>query len=442
MTATLFQLNKRILAYDNQFSRIIGVDKKANHKRRIHYISNTKETGEIDNLKKTIYEIANEMNYFEKKLPTHWIQLENALDFLTNDLKQNIISFGEIGELARTPLIGENRNLLAFLNYQHTIGSIIFFEDIPEFIILQPNWLVRCFRCLVFDDDPEKRSIKVSTLEWKTLTETGKLSDTIIDNLFEKEDELKLEHKPYLLEVMAKFDIIVKPQCVDTKGDDLSNSYYIPCMIRNQPTSLTDIKKLFGANDKGVTLSPWFVLEFKFLPFAYFNHILVSYIKEYIVCGKEDQKSIYGGKAVFFLDESHSQKFIICYSKNAISLQIWDWDECSDDQYIQVLGQIRDKIKELETKICHTITYVITAKCSDGDYFKMSGRIRYEEREKRFLPNGKYFCTDHRQMHNKEEIVNSWFKHVDTVSILYCSIFEVIAYHYSKNKYLLVIWKF
>lgn len=399
------------------------MDKKANHKRRIHYITNTKVTDEIDNLKKTINEIAKEMNYFEKKLPTQWIQLENALDFLTNDLKRNIISFKEIKEIARTAIIDKHADLLEFLNYQHKIGNIIFFEDIPEYIILQSNWLVKCFRCLVFDDDPAKRCIKVSTLEWKTLTETGKLSDTIIDNLFEKEDELKVEHKPYLLDVMAKFDIIVKPQCVDTKGDDPSNSYYIPCMIRNLPTSLTDIKKLFGANDEGVTRSPWFILEFTFLPFAYFNHILVSYIREYIICGRDDQKSIYGGKAVFFLDESQSQKFIICYSKNAISLQIWDWDECSDDQYIQVLGQIRDKIKELETKIRHTTTYVITAKCSDGDYFKRSGRISFKEREKRFLPNGKYFCKDHGQMHNKEEIVNAWFKHVDTVSILCCSIF-------------------
>lgn len=421
MTSARFQLDERISEYAKQFDCIIGQNTKANHKRNIHYISNTHENGEIDELKKTISKTAKDMSYFQVELPTHWIQLENALDFLTSDLKKNILSWTNILKLGNKMLIKGEGELLEFLNYQHTIGNIIFFNDIREYIILQPNWLVKCFRCLVCDDDPKKRNPKISSTEWKALTETGRLSDTIIDDLFQNENVLEKEQKTYVLSVMEKFDIIVKPQCVGTKGDEMSKLYYIPCMIRNRSISVDDLKKEFEVDKEGITISPWFILEFTFLPFAYFNHVLVSYIKENTVCGKEDEeKAIYEGKAVIFLDERKSRKLIICYSKNAISLQVWKWDQVSDDLYQNVLKKLHSKIEELENKIGPT-SYTVAAKCNDGNYFKKEYRISFEERNKSYFEDGTYFCEDHvnAKFHNINDIENIWFRHVDTVCKLF-----------------------
>lgn len=421
MTSACFQLDERISEYAKQFDCIIGQNTKANHKRNIHYISNTQDNGEIDELKRTISRIAEDMSYFQVELPTHWIQLENALDFLTSDLKTNILSWTNILELGNKMLIKGEGELLEFLNYQHKIGNIIFFNDIREYIILQPNWLVKCFRCLVCDDDPKKRNPKISSTEWKALTETGRLSETIIDDLFQNENVLEKEQKAYVLSVMEKFDIIVKPQCVGTEGDEKSKSYYIPCMIRNRSISVQELKKEFEVNKEGITISPWFILEFTFLPFAYFNHILVSYIKAYTVCGKEDeQKAIYEGKAVIFLDDRKSRKLIICYSKNAVSLQVWKWDQVSDDLYKNVLEELYSKIKELENKLGPT-SYTVAAKCDDGNYFKKENRIRFEERNKRYFENGTYYCEDHvnAKFHHIKDIENMWFRHVDTVCTLF-----------------------
>ncbi|CAG2233743.1 unnamed protein product [Mytilus edulis] len=176
------------------------------------------------------------MMYFAEELPMQWIQLENALSVLKDDSKQNILSWQTCVELAEMLSIKE-KELLPFLTYQHKIGNIIFFADIKEYIILQPDWLVKCFRCLVCDNHPLKRNIEiVKLMDWHNLEKTGQLSDNIIDRLFEKEPDLEFgKYKTHILNVMEKFDILVKPKFIDTNNDSslIPNSYYMPSKCSN-----------------------------------------------------------------------------------------------------------------------------------------------------------------------------------------------------------------
>ncbi|CAG2192063.1 unnamed protein product [Mytilus edulis] len=62
-------VEERKLIYLAQFQRIIET-KKSNHKRSVIFLSNTKSCeGDIDKLREKISEIAEEMAYFEEKLP-------------------------------------------------------------------------------------------------------------------------------------------------------------------------------------------------------------------------------------------------------------------------------------------------------------------------------------------------------------------------------------
>lgn len=180
-------------------------------------------------------------------------------------------------KLANESFIEEEEELLSFLTYQHTIGNIMFFKEIRECIILSPDWLVKCSRCLVCDCHSEKRNHNlICPTAWNLLKSTGELSNVLINQLFQKEPDLRFgDHQAHLLQVMGKCAIVIKPRFRDTCH--ILDSYYLPCMIE-KTSSYESIKNVFIRNTCDVAISPWLVLEFEFLPLAYFNHIMFYYI--------------------------------------------------------------------------------------------------------------------------------------------------------------------
>ncbi|CAG2236428.1 unnamed protein product [Mytilus edulis] len=315
------------------------------------------------------------MMYFAEELPMQWIQLENALSVLKDDSKQNILSWQTCVELAEMLSIKE-KELLPFLTYQHKIGNIIFFADIKEYIILQPDWL------------------------------------------FEKEPDLEFgKYKTHILNVMEKFDILVKPKFIDTNNDSslIPNSYYMPCMIKQQSISLDIIKKMFQSEKCKLSFSPWLILEFQFLPLAYFNHILFYYITRYTVCEKAGQKTLYRGKTLVNLDKTGLRKLCICFSKNAIAFQVWTLSDVEDNIYSTILEELCKKIEELKERLRQSISYDIKAKCSNGDYSNKEGRMTFKELGE-MCENGHYLCPEHNEMHSKDDVEKTWLQHADIVS--------------------------
>ncbi|CAC5384219.1 unnamed protein product [Mytilus coruscus] len=405
--------------YNEKFHNIFGGQRKADHRRGIYFISNThfleEDFKEIKRLRKHISEIAKEMTYFAEKLPTRWIQLEYALGILKG-ANEHVFLFKNMKKIDQDYLI-EEEELLLFLNYQHKIGNLIFFKKIREYIILQPEWLVKCYRCLVCDCHPEKRNFNIiCPTAWHLLISTGELSNTLINQLFEKEPELKFEdHQAHLLKVMEKCDIIVKPQFTDSSNNECHTPdlYYLPCMIEKS-ASYNSIKETFIFNNSSVSITPWLVLEFEFLPLAYFNHILFHYNRNFDVCKvKSESPAIYRGKSVFYIDKL--RKFIICFSHNAVSLQIWEWDDVRDRLYQTVLNQLCDNIESIKRKLGQNINYSIKAKCNSGNYSKRDGKISFEDLTERDI----YMCEEHNCTHSKAKIENTWLKHAVSIDFSY-----------------------
>lgn len=405
--------------YDEKFQRVLGTQRKADHRRGIYFISNTEfleeDFKEIKRLRKHISDIAKQMTYFAEKLPTRWIQLESALGVLKG-ANEHVFLFKNMQKIAKENLI-EEEELLLFLNYQHKIGNLIFFKEIREYIILQPEWLVKCYRCLVCDSNPEKRNFNmIGPTAWNQLITTGELSNTLIHQLFEKEPELKFEdHQAHLLKVMEKCDIIVKPQFTDSSNNECHSPdvYYLPCMIEKSAT-YNSIKEIFISKNSSVSITPWLVLEFEFLPLAYFNHILFHYIRNFEVCNMTSKSpAIFRGKSVFYIDKL--RKFIICFSYNAISLQIWEWDNVSDSLYKNLLNQLCDTIESIKRKLDQNLNYSIKAKCDTGNYSESDGRISFKDLPERDI----YMCEEHNCTHSKAKIEETWLKHAVSIDFSY-----------------------
>ncbi|CAG2256064.1 unnamed protein product [Mytilus edulis] len=231
----------------------------------------------------------------------------------------------------------------------------------------------------------------------------------------EQDSELKFgEYKHYILEVMEKFEIIVKPQFLETNN----RTYYIPCMVENSST-LKEIKRALKATNARCT--PWLIFEFEFLPIVYYNHILFNYIRNYKVCKEmsgdtvgDGRPALYTGKAVVYLDDTRYKMLIICFSRNSIAIQIWRWSEVDDNTYKRILKELRGTIEELERKLMHKLHYEIKSKCNTGDYASASDRIGYAELAKRCV--GENTVVKSMTLSQKVEDVPELIPVTDTIS--------------------------
>ncbi|CAG2239834.1 unnamed protein product [Mytilus edulis] len=295
----------------------LSTQKKRNHFRKPHFLSNkipSANQQEFELLRNDILCKAKNLTNWEEHLPVRWVVLEKEIyrkkseaDILYTEARgetlacenKKVILYTEAQGLANEcsfPRVQqETSELDSFLKYEHEIGNIIFFKEVREYIVLDPEWLVDVFRCFVSHD---YNGEALGMPEWAVLDETGKLEDALIEKLLKKVPSLILtKHKQYLLKVMEEFGIIVKP-----KNDDFRNDIYMPCMIKPRP--FQEILRKVYDETIYCKMSSWFCLVFNFLPPSYFNHILVSQKNKQLFHDKSHRKlSIHRNMGIFQLND-------------------------------------------------------------------------------------------------------------------------------------------
>ncbi|VDI52486.1 Hypothetical predicted protein, partial [Mytilus galloprovincialis] len=389
------------------------------HFRKPHFLSNkfpSNNRQEYEELRKDILQKAKALSNWEENLPVRWVVLEKEMfrcktetDTLHYESKaktqacenRKVVRYTEAqcfaDECSFPNVQQETSELDSFLKYEHEIGNIVFFKEVKEFIVLDPEWLVDVFRCFVpheYNDDT------VSMTEWDVLAKTGKLEDTLIETLLQKVPCLILrKNKNYLLELMEEFSIIVKP-----KNSASVNDIYMPCMIKPMP--FHEILGKVDVETEYVKKSSWFCLVFNFLPPSYFNHILVSFIKNNpLFYDQNDRKlGIYRNCGIFQLNNTGSQILVICLSKNLISMQVIQL-RSEDVCYSYVKNRLIDLVDSIKQRYRINISYEIRFKCKGGSLFDNKG-ISYDEA----IEKSEYRCTDHNEMHSCKDITRYWLK--------------------------------
>ncbi|CAG2188188.1 unnamed protein product [Mytilus edulis] len=313
---------KRQRQFKDNLGQVLIDQKKKEHLRNIYFISNTEDTDSVfEEIRKEISRQAMDMEDWGKDCPLKWLLLQQVLLKLRYS-NVPISSTKTLMKIAKHEDIGisEENEVKRCLQYCNDNGTIIYFdeENLADYVILDPKWLINAFRCLV--SDKIANVIEVSD-DWQKLKDTGQLKDSLISRLFRKEPQLKFEdNKAHLIEVMKRFDIIV------TLGS--SNVLYMPCMMKS--CSFAEVQKQCLDGNQPFYKTSWFCLEFKFLPPAFFNHIIAWYIKQYsvsVIIDKETRSNrniLYRHIGVFDLDSSHCERLVVCEGHNTIALQVWD----------------------------------------------------------------------------------------------------------------------
>ncbi|CAC5383860.1 unnamed protein product [Mytilus coruscus] len=286
--------------------------------------------------------------------------------------------------------------MLLFLRVQHEMGNIIFFEDIQDLIILNPQWLVDAFRCLASN----KYDVKPQQLkDWTQFVQYGQLSNKLITELFKSKCGGQfLEQRGDLLKVMEKFDILVKNE--DT------GLFIMPSKMPF--SSFENIcYKLGVLNCKRTS---WLCLKFEFLPPAFFNHLSVWFIKKYKPSKVQNEGQInafYRGICIFDVNSSGCEKLLVAMSTDTIALQFLSFSteekefgsNCST-----IYKELITKVEAIIQRYNLTITFDVCFKCSEGDFYKDA--TPYKDLQK----NGEFYCLQHQQAHKSEEVYLPWMK--------------------------------
>jgi hypothetical protein len=184
-----------------------------------------------------------------------------------------------------------------------------------------------------------------------------------------------------------------------------------------KPSSFNVICDKFDVHTPSCHRTSWLLLEFEFLPPAFFNHVLVGYIRKFNVSIESTENgarlSLYRGIGVFDIDKSGCRKLVICADKNLIAFQIWIYGNALHStfhDFRQILTNMVDMLSERYQICCK---YKVKVKCSESEYQKAEGRFEYKD-----LQDDKiYFCPEHQREHECLDVYKYWFS--DKVDVSY-----------------------
>ncbi|XP_052063135.1 uncharacterized protein LOC127702871 [Mytilus californianus] len=384
-------------------------------------ISNTEDdTTVFQQIREYISKLARTMQSWNRAYPLKFIHLEKRLQ--EKRLELPIISFQQIQNLSSAtlnPLNDEELNL--FLRFHHEIRALVYFEDLPDYIILDTQWLSDVFKCIV---TAEKFQWKVRSIKnkdkWEDLNQRGILHSEVLEDIFNKQQSILSQHKDYILNVMEKFDILIRP--IISVGDVTAEKscYYVPCMVKDKPER--DIYEMFNVTKDTCKKSTWFCLKFSFLPTHLMNHLIASLCREYEVSKVSDTIqnkkliALFSGTAVFDLQKTRLQKLLVTICPNLIQIQVLEFKTnavIKRGSYSHIADFVEGEIiKIISTRFKMTnVTFEKKWECGSVKPEFVTGSNDFTEEQ-----NTEYFCETCTASH---KLIDEWSKHqVSVIELL------------------------
>lgn len=367
------------------------------HLRSTHLISNTNDKEQaFIKLRNDIFATASSSPKWNREYPVKFIQIEKAINSELTIGKQ-IISFERVKELAANISIPitDNKELLVFLRFQHEVGNLIFYEDIPSYIILDPQWLVNAFKCIV---TAKQFQLELPHLQWEELKQTGKMDSKLLDAIFMKESAEMRIHKEHILEVIEKFDIVVYPSLLTDSGNlQKEPCFFVPCMI--QTSKVKDIDTVFKVPESSKSTCLCFV--FKFLPPHLISSLIVSCLREYSLAAVGGQIGLFKDCCVLNISKNGCAKFLLAKCHNTIELQVWKWGTVHPMHNQVVLKFVETEINRiLNTRYkMKTVSFEKKWKCETTSYKFVKDFHDFDE-----VQDGEnYLCTEHGTVHKYKD---------------------------------------
>ncbi|VDI50205.1 Hypothetical predicted protein [Mytilus galloprovincialis] len=386
---------KREKELNGQLDQVFGYQSKYHHLHSKFYLSNIKDNDEeFEKLRYAIFESAQKMGNWGNAFPLKWILLEHLIEINKNNGK-NFINFTDMSHLAKHPDITmvDHQDLMLFLRFQHNVGNIIFFENIPDLIILRPQWLADAFRCLVSDRVENRRLHHL--VDWTLFIRQGKISEPLITQLFESKVGSQFSgQNDNLHKIMEKLDILVKIE---------NSNYIMPSMMPS--AKFEHVCKNNGILTEKCKKTSWICFKFEFLPPSFFNHLSAWFIRNYNPSKVEGGIALYRGICMFDIDRSGGTKILVTMSTDTIALQIVTFSEQQavlESLCSSIYNKVTQLFKNITERYKVKISFKLHFQCSDGYYFQDT--FEYEN----LKTVEELFCIHHKQMHRSDQMYSPW----------------------------------
>ncbi|XP_062578528.1 uncharacterized protein LOC134240459 isoform X2 [Saccostrea cucullata] len=257
----------------------------------------------FDKIRSEILGIAEKEDILSQQIPASWIYLERKIMDLRKEGKK-VLNFSEVKQLNRFCALHlkDEMEIKVFLQFHHAIGNVLYYDEkgLDDIIILNPQWLVDAFKCLITSDKFLGLSPSQSVLE--EMKTTGHLSMENIETLWsEREDKSYLENKEHIIKILERMDIISRPKRYMKDGESVQEmtTFLVPCMMAFD--SLTIRAKWLKSANNVPALGFYFKDEF--MPPAVFYRLLATCMTKFPVVEQNDIPLVFANTAVFRLDK-------------------------------------------------------------------------------------------------------------------------------------------
>ncbi|XP_071141459.1 uncharacterized protein [Mytilus edulis] len=305
-------------------------DDACKHIREEYFISNTEdENSKFKHIRQGILNLARTMRAWNKDYPLKFIQLEKLLQEKKKNLNIPIISLKDIKSIStESPKPLSDEELTLYLKFHHEIRSLVYFEDLPDYIILDTQWLSDAFKHIVTAEKFQSSVRRYwNKSKWNDLRNRGVLHSEVLEDIF-KQDETILKYKYHILNVMEKFDIIIRPNISERDAASKNLCYYVPCMIKEE--SQRDIYEMLNLTENNFEKSTWLYFVFRFLPPHLMNHLIASLCRKYnltevVVPNQQKRIALLRDAAVFEVQMTKLRKLLVSTGPNSIQIQVWEF---------------------------------------------------------------------------------------------------------------------
>jgi len=355
---------------------------------------------EIKDLQDLIIHTSKHIELWHKEIPRRYFWFEEIL--LENRNTRVIMSFDEIVQLGKKHgyPVTDRQEFHMFLSYQHEVRNVIFYQDIPEFIIISIEWFFGLINVLIatFYESSSSECKKRGQISTDLLNQV--IQNSRIDQSNQQEN-----NERRTVEILQKFNVV----CGVKKANELKQTeiddywYYVPFLIPTESTA--DVVTMFEKERRNKT--SFLCFSFDFLPASLVHHMMFRLLEEYSVC--EEPSSYIGETAIYYrtlvldYEAVTNQKLYFLSQKHELLFQIWLYGMTSVSLCFERLRKFVEQIvNKFKGRHKMNLNYTYKLKCPDSDHGETD---IWDVLSKK--PSRPYYCHGHKITH--KDLYTVWF---------------------------------
>ena len=314
--------------------------RKGYNKHRYDYIfavsTRSLESPEVQHLRDVLHELTMDEQY---EVPLKWFNLKECF----KNTEKNSLTWEEFEQIAQEADVHGDVQMKSALAFFHAVGDLVFFDDIPDCIVTDPQWLIDQFTKVISTEN--KDGSKHSDY-WADLNDFGYLRGSLLEKIWPHKEERK-----QMTKLMERFALLLPvrkylPRNIKVKRPEQGEKeFLVPCLLPPANHSIQD-------NQKPLTLKP----VGNYIPSGLTGRLISTLcIKDdWQICGKVDTKT-----ASFWLKDHCT----ISLSTKSTTQEIEIRGKCPKNKNLKgFLDVISRRIAELPG----TVKFEICLQCSHG----------------------------------------------------------------------------